>query len=467
MEPSRDIGPLRQRQPLQSLPTTPLNKRSISVMDNQTKPFSATETRPPLTECTIPLSKPRQILLQTLSPHSSLCVRTKAVDLPASADILTPPVTPIAPQSKRETSKDETEESMAAASPLDSQDATLEAKQEESVSRLIEPLSWDETTPKLFTETLSLRESYGHGAWSNVRRATASSSTSASSDPLTPPNSPPRNDMKPLPQSDSRVYAVKTPVRPSAYTVLAHEARILTYLHAVPAASTFIVPFYGFVSETHSLVLGAIPLTLDEHARAALHTARETLTTRTMFDPVIGTTQWTTFAKALISGLAFLHSRHCIHGDIKPANILLSPVSDTDFQPLICDFSSSVVLPPGSPPPSTNPANDAITPAFTAPELLEGYRPGKSVSSATFASDVFAMGVTLLVAAIGDVPYQGMALQRLTMAREGRPLAFAWAGEQGSRVMDGGVADGVLQGSLEREVGRRATATEWMRRVGG
>ncbi|MCJ1382738.1 hypothetical protein MMC17_005851 [Xylographa soralifera] len=435
-------------------------------MDSQTEPLSPTGTRPPLTEYTTSLSKPQQILLQTPSPpQSSPCIRTRTVHLPASADTLTPPATPIALKSSKETSRDENEDSVAAVSPMDIQGTTPKAMPEESLSKLTEPISWDETTLKLFTGTLSLHDAYGYGAWSTVRRATETSSAPATSGPLTPPNSPPRNHASPISQPSPRIYAVKTPLRPSAHTVLAHEARILTYLHASPAASTYILPFHGFLSETHSLVLGAIPLTLEAHARTALHIAQENLTTRTMFDPVIGTRQWTSLAKALISGLAFLHGQHCIHGDIKPANILLSPISDTDFQPLICDFSSSTIRPPGSPSPPTNPANDAITPAFTAPELLEGYRPGKSASTATFASDVFALGVTLLVAATGDVPYQGMALQRLTMAKEGRPLAFARGGEQGSRVMKGGVVDGVLEGSLEREAGLRVTAEEWMRRV--
>ncbi|MCJ1320735.1 hypothetical protein MMC15_006076 [Xylographa vitiligo] len=413
----------------------------------------------------MPFSKSQQ--LPSSPPQSSLCIRTKTAHLPASADTLTPPVTPIALKSSKEPSRHVNEESLTAESPIDDRGATPEAMLEDSASKPTEQLAWDETTPKLFSGTLSLHEPYGYGAWSTVRRATEISSISASSGPLTPPNSPPRNHVPPPPQSPSRVYAVKRPVRPSAFAVLAHEARILTYLHASTTASNYVVPFYGFLSDSHSLVLGAIPLTLEAHSRTALHSARENLTTRTMFDPILGATPWTSFAKALIRGLAFLHSKHCIHGDIKPANILLSPISDTDFQPLICDFSSSTILLPGSPHPPINPANDAITPAFTAPELLDGYRPGKSASSATFASDVFALGVTLLVAAIGDVPYQGMALQRLTMAREGRPLAFARGGEQGSRVMEGGVVHGVLKGSLEREVGLRVTAEEWMKRVLG
>ncbi|MCJ1296063.1 hypothetical protein MMC34_007628 [Xylographa carneopallida] len=413
------------------------------------------------------LSSPQQILLETSSPQSSLCIRTKADHLPTSADTLTPPVTPIALKINKEPSGNENEELVTAESPSDSQGATPEAMPEESCAEFIEPPSWDETAPKLFLGTLSLHDTYGYGVWSTVRRATERSFPPTSAAPLTPPNSPPRNHTNPESDPLPRIHAVKIPLRPSARTVLAHEARILTYLHAVPPASTYIVPFYGFLSETHSLVLGAIPLTLERHASIALHSARETLTTRTMFDPVIGTTQWTSLAKALISGLAFLHSKHCIHGDIKPTNVLLSPISDTEFQPLICDFSSSTILPPGSPHPPTNPANDAITPPFTAPELFEGYRPGKSASSATFASDVFALGVTLLVAAIGDIPYQGVALQRLMMAKEGRPLDFALGGEQGSRVMKGGVVDRLLEGSLEREVGRRVMAEEWMRRVLG
>ena len=355
---------------------------------------------------------------------------------------------------------------MVVSSPMGNKEMISNSMAEESISNITEPLPWEETTPKLFPGTLNLDEVYGYGTWSTVRRATETFSIPASSNLLTPPNSPPRNHPNLTSHATPRIYAVKTPLRRDAHSVLAHEACILTFLHASsPAASTYILPFYGLLPETQSLVLGAIPLTLEAHARTSLHASRENFTTRTMFDPVIGAAQWTSFAKILISGLAFIHSKHCIHGDIKPANVLLSQVSETGFQPLICDFSSSSIVAPGSIRASINKANDAITPAFTAPELLEGYRPGKGADTATFASDVFSLGVTLLVAAIGDVPYEKMALQRLIMAREGQPLAFARAGEQGSRVMEGGMVDRVLAGSLARKVEKRLTADEWMKRV--
>lgn len=79
------------------------------------------------------------------------------------------------------------------------------------------------------------------------------------------------------------------------------------------------------------------------------------------------------------------------------------------------------------------------------------------------ASDVFALGVTLMVAATGEWPYAGARgeMQRLAMARVGRPLEFARGGEQGTRIMKGKLVVRVLEGSLEEDEGRRVRAEEW------
>lgn len=100
--------------------------------------------------------------------------------------------------------------------------------------------------------------------------------------------------------------------------------------------------FHGYDFPQSSLVLEAVPLSLEAHATAAAKAARLNLSTKNMFDPVVGTAEWAHLATKLIDGLAFLHSARCVHGDIKPANILLRPSSTFHLpSPLYCDFSSS------------------------------------------------------------------------------------------------------------------------------
>ncbi|KAL8966647.1 MAG: hypothetical protein Q9183_003273 [Haloplaca sp. 2 TL-2023] len=179
-----------------------------------------------------------------------------------------------------------------------------------------------------------------------------------------------------------------------------------------------------------------------------------------MFDPVCGTKQWQELILRLINGLAFLHGAGCIHGDIKPANILLQRISsewsESDLlTPLYCDFSSSRIL-DNEPAPQVT----AITNDFASPEFLV------SLSSST-ASDVYALGVTLLNAATGSSPYVGarMEVQKLSMIREGRPMDFARQADQGTRVMKGRMVDGCLKAALEKNVDRRIEARDWRSKV--
>ena len=196
---------------------------------------------------------------------------------------------------------------------------------------------------------------YGHGAWSTVYRAveitehnprststtTTISLTNTTMPPLTPPISP---SSSPVLRSLRSLLAIKTPSSHSAHVILKKEACILTYLSSLlnPNATNHLAAFHGYDFSQSSLVLEAVPLSLETHAIAAAKAARLNLSTKNMFDPVVGTAEWAHLATKLIDGLAFLHSARCVHGDIKPANILLRPSSTFPFpSPLYCDFSSS------------------------------------------------------------------------------------------------------------------------------
>ncbi|MFJ4623873.1 protein kinase [Streptomyces sp. NPDC088812] len=93
---------------------------------------------------------------------------------------------------------------------------------------------------------------------------------------------------------------------------------------------------------------------------------------------------------ALAEGLSDIHVRGVLHRDVKPQNIILSPVG-----PQLIDFgiareSGQTAL--------TQAGLTAGTPGFTAPEAFDGEEVG-------FAADVFALGATLAFAATGRPPF--------------------------------------------------------------
>ena len=388
---------------------------------------------------------------------------------PGKNDMLTPPNTPLSPQKdtvtrtfvidaasiKRENGQSRADEN---------NNPKLETREENM------RYNWEEVVPKPYARKYKLSGSassgydeFGRGAWSAVYRAIEVNEEIPYQNILTPPTSPFSSPLRNVTSvSDRKLLAVKAPIRRDAHKVLDNEARILTYLHQSPEAVVNLVAFHGYDATRHSIILDAHPLSMAAYGKSSLARARENFTTKTMFDPVVGAIQWTKFAEGLICGLDFLHSKGCVHGDIKPANILLQSLPDSTYIPLYCDFSSSHVLSPPSSPDTEEVS--AVTAEFTSPELLTSfYRRNGDRAVATFASDIFALGVTLLVAATGESPYVGarMELQRLGMAKEGKPMDFARGGDQASRVMRGKLVDRTLTKALERDPLRRVDAAEW------
>jgi hypothetical protein len=86
------------------------------------------------------------------------------------------------------------------------------------------------------------------------------------------------------------------------------------------------------------------------------------------------------FAIGITRGLAAIHAQWVLHGDLKPANIILRTENQT---PVITDFGTTTWLT----------ENDRATwrggtPGFIAPEILRGEAP-------TVASDLYSLGVVL------------------------------------------------------------------------
>ena len=359
---------------------------------------------------------------------------------------MTPPVTP------QRSLKRSVSDSVALSSPL-SNELDLDEMDMDTDETDEAGLSWDALEPEEYTGVYRMHgfEEFGRGAWSAVYVASRLQKPSEA-DILTPPTSP---LAKSTPAAGSaQLLAIKAPLRRDAHSVLYDEARTLTFLSRSPQSRNRLVPFRGYQSAEHRLILSALPTTLQNHIIESAKAMKVNFSTRTMFNPVVGTPQvWLSLARSLITGLAWLHSMDVVHGDIKPQNILLEPTATTSdstfaFNPLYADFSSSHHT-------STIPAPQlsALTPDYASPALLKSM-------VATKESDVYGLATTLLFAAVGTPLYPGGEMVRLMMCQAGQPVQAARNGDQGSRVRKGGPVVRVVEGAL-----KGVSAEEWLQLV--
>ncbi|KAI4270756.1 MAG: hypothetical protein LQ337_006481 [Flavoplaca oasis] len=417
----------------------------------------------------------QQLSLISSSQNSGQRVVSIALGTPVTeqSDDMTPPCTPPTYHVGKAPADTNDRESTAIPIPPKLANKDVQGNSETTVAPTAgETLAWAKLSPQLYTKNYQLSGStslgydeLGHGAWSTVYRATETPETPLST-LLTPPSSPVSLLAKP---ATGRVLAIKTPSRKEAHDILHHEARILTYLHCTRHTSDYVVPFHGYDATSKSVVMDAIPWNLEAHAKSCLENTRANFSTRTMFDPVCESQEWKSLAMKLINGLVFLHSNGCIHGDIKPSNILLhrsEKGSSAAYTPLYCDFSSSRIL-NGSNASNTAQVQQvtALTPDYASPELLTSLHGTAAI--ATAAADVYALGVTLVVAAIGESPFAGASMEamKLSMVREGKVLEFARQADQGTRIMKGKIVDRCLKDALEKDMEKRVTAKQWQASV--
>jgi serine/threonine protein kinase/tetratricopeptide (TPR) repeat protein len=106
-------------------------------------------------------------------------------------------------------------------------------------------------------------------------------------------------------------------------------------------------------------------------------------------------------ARQLAEGLSAAHEAGILHRDLKSANVLLirSPV-DGSLRPVITDFGLACAAGEASAEPGEPGSRWVGTPAYMAPEQLEG-------QPLTPASDLYALGILLFELLTGARPFQG------------------------------------------------------------
>ncbi len=142
----------------------------------------------------------------------------------------------------------------------------------------------------------------------------------------------------------------------------------------------------------------------------------------------------------LAQAVDYLHRSGVIHGDIKPANVVL----DQSGNPHLADFGSCLPVKASNKQPETEVVG---SPAYLAPELISGReRP-------TIASDIYSLGATLFFSLTGSAPYQGDTISILTAVSEG---SFPTLKSAGASVDDS--LEAILQMACHSDPSHRYTS---------
>jgi TolB-like protein len=126
------------------------------------------------------------------------------------------------------------------------------------------------------------------------------------------------------------------------------------------------------------------------------------------------------FANAVLGGVAAIHGRGLAHGDLKPANLML-----TSDGPRILDFGLANLLHSQNSDATAGTDDRKLwgTPGYMAPELLTGSAP-------TVVSDLFAFGAVLYEAISGESAFPGSSpIARFTATAQDSPPSLTGSQE--------------------------------------
>lgn len=160
--------------------------------------------------------------------------------------------------------------------------------------------------------------------------------------------------------------------------------------------------------------------------------------------------QWREWALDLANVVGWLHSKGCVHADLKPENVLLT----SDLKVKLCDFNSALF-----PSPQTT-LTDGLglgTPAYGAPELAS-----RSSKGFSFPVDIWSLGAILYTLAVGVEPFQKARSMIDILHRKGRffesaendRIASLWVAEGTATSINGGSTTASRNGSLKSKKGR-------------
>lgn len=173
------------------------------------------------------------------------------------------------------------------------------------------------------------------------------------------------------------------------------------------------------------------------------------------------------YFRDLAAGLARLHEKGIIHGDLKPENALMS----ADGRVALSDFGCSrsyvvhgeydnIEYGDGTKSPRPTAHGDSPisshmpcngTPAFLAPELMCPLKERPSLAIAGCAADVYALGTSLFACIYGRIPFAASSVPSLFNLVKTQPLTFPDEPEVSPELID------LLNGMLAKDADHRLT----------